>query len=127
MEETPYPFPRPQPFSATPGGPEIVVGAKFETHDKLGALEKLAKILGIYQEAPAVQAVTVNQVNVGGDNALEAARRLAFALAKLSNTPGVGRAIEGDVRRSAPRSRENWGRSLGRPRRLGRSAAISTT
>ena len=69
----------------------------------------MAKILGIYQEAPAVQAVTVNQVNVGGDNALEAARRLAFALAKLSNTPGVGRAIEGDVAPVSPKEPRELG------------------
>jgi hypothetical protein len=66
---------------------------KFETHDKLGALEKLAKVLGIYQEPalpPASQSVTVNQVNFSGDNALEAARRLAFALAKLSQKGSPG-------------------------------------
>lgn len=60
---------------------------KFETHDKLGALEKLAKVLGIYQEPavpPVSQSVTVNQVNFSGDNSLEAARRLAFALAKAA-------------------------------------------
>jgi hypothetical protein len=82
---------------------------KLETHDKLGALEKLAKVLGIYQETPAVQAVTVNQVNVGGDNALEAARRLAFALAKLSHTPGVGEAIEGDGAPVSPKEPRELG------------------
>jgi len=49
---------------------------KFETRDKLGALEKLAKVLGIYQEPalrPVGQSVTVNQVHFSGDNALEAA------------------------------------------------------
>jgi len=53
---------------------------KFETHDKLGALEKLAKVLGIHQEPalpPVSQSMTVNQVHFSGDNALEAARRLA--------------------------------------------------
>ena len=60
---------------------------KIEAHDKLGALEKLAKVLGLYQEpaAPApVQSVTLNQINFNSDNALEAARRLAFALAKAA-------------------------------------------
>lgn len=71
---------------------------KFEMHDKLGALEKLAKVLGLYVEpvAPAFvsQSVTVNQLNVNDDNALEAARRLAFALAKLSHTGTPGQLIE---------------------------------
>ena len=59
---------------------------KFETHDKLGALEKLAKILGLYIEPPAPVGgfVTVNQMNFNHDSALEAARRLAFALAKVA-------------------------------------------
>jgi Resolvase, N terminal domain/Helix-turn-helix domain of resolvase len=58
---------------------------KIETHDKLQALDKLARILGVYQEPPAAapSPVTVNQVNLGGDNALEVARRLAFALEVL--------------------------------------------
>ena len=66
---------------------------RFETHDKLGALEKLAKVLGIYHEPaipPASQSVTVNQVHFGSENALEAARRLAFAIAKLSHTGAPG-------------------------------------
>jgi Terminase small subunit len=55
---------------------------KFDVHDKLNALNTLAKILGVTTDAPPpVQSVTVNQVNVGPSNALEAARRLAFALA----------------------------------------------
>jgi len=59
---------------------------KFEMHDKLGALEKLAKVLGLYQEpaAPVSQSVTLNQINFNSDSALEAARRLAFALAKAA-------------------------------------------
>jgi hypothetical protein len=60
---------------------------KVETHDKLGALEKLAKVLGLYVEPtapPVSQSVTVNQMNFNSDNALEAARRLAFALAKAA-------------------------------------------
>ena len=59
---------------------------KFEMHDKLGALEKLAKVLGLYREPAAapVQSVTLNQINFNSDNALEAARRLAFALAKAA-------------------------------------------
>jgi hypothetical protein len=70
---------------------------KFEMHDKLGALEKLAKVLGIYQEPavpPVSQSVTVNQVHFGNENALEAARRLAFALTKLSHEGSPGQLIE---------------------------------
>jgi hypothetical protein len=70
---------------------------KFGTHDKLGALEKLAKVLGIYQEpalSPVSQSVTVNQVHFSGDNALEVARRPAFALAKQSHTGAPGQVIE---------------------------------
>jgi hypothetical protein len=54
---------------------------KVELHDKLQALDKLAKILGLMQDATP-SSVTVNQVNVsqGNDTALEAARRLAFAI-----------------------------------------------
>jgi hypothetical protein len=72
---------------------------KFETQDKLDAVQKLAKMLGIYQEPalpPIGQSVTVNQVNLSGDNALEAGRRLAFALAKLSHRSSPGQLIEGD-------------------------------
>jgi len=56
--------------------------------------------LGLFQDAaPAASSVTVNQVNVGESTALEAARRLAFALAKASqlDRPGqtsIGHAIE---------------------------------
>jgi hypothetical protein len=66
---------------------------KFETHDKLGALEKLAKVLGLYVEPtapPVSQSVTVNQMNFNSDNALEAARRLAFALAKAAQMDQSG-------------------------------------
>jgi hypothetical protein len=66
---------------------------KFETHDKLVALEKLAKVLGLYVEptAPPVSpSLTVNQLNFNSDNALEAARRLAFALAKAAQMDQSG-------------------------------------
>jgi transcriptional regulator of heat shock response len=62
---------------------------KFEAFDKLTALTQLAKILGMAQD-PQTQAsnnatVNVQQVNIGGDNALEAVRRLAFAIAKVEH------------------------------------------
>jgi hypothetical protein len=63
---------------------------KFEAFDKLAALAQLAKILGMAQD-PQTQAVnnaTVNvqQVNIGGDNALDAVRRLAFAIKKAQHS-----------------------------------------
>jgi hypothetical protein len=62
----------------------------FEVHDKLAALDKLARILGVYHEPPTpAPAVMVNQLNIGGDNALEALRRLAFAIAKAQNTQSL--------------------------------------
>jgi hypothetical protein len=70
---------------------------KFETHDQFGALEKLAKVLGLYVEAtPASLTINlqVNQLNFNGDNALEAARRLAFALAKAQQLQPAGKTIE---------------------------------
>ena len=75
---------------------------KVETHDKLAALDKLARILGVYQEPPAAppSSVTVNQVNISGDNALEAARRLAFALAKAAQLQSTidGHAIDAGLK-----------------------------
>jgi hypothetical protein len=71
---------------------------KFETHDKLGALEKLAKVLGLYVEPtapPVSQSITLNQVNFDSNNAFEAARRLAFALAKAAQMDQNGRLLVG--------------------------------
>jgi hypothetical protein len=63
---------------------------KIETHDKLQAIDKLARILGVYQEPPASAApVTVNQVNIGSNNALEAVKRLAFAIAKAQHSQAL--------------------------------------
>jgi hypothetical protein len=66
---------------------------KFEGFDKLAALTQLAKILGMARD-PQTQAVSnatvnVQQVNIGGDNALEAVRRLAFAIAKAQHTQSL--------------------------------------
>lgn len=58
-----------------------------EWNDQLGALEKLAKIEGMYQDgAPSTVNNTLNQVNIGSDNALEAVRRLAFAIQKAQHS-----------------------------------------
>jgi hypothetical protein len=51
--------------------------------------EVLGKILGLYTDAASVAATTnvqVNQVSISGDNALEAARRLAFAIQKAQHS-----------------------------------------
>jgi hypothetical protein len=64
-------------------------GIKFEVIDRLAALEKLAKVLGLPLDVTP-QSVTNTQVNVGhmhvdsNVNALEAVRRLAFALQKAA-------------------------------------------
>lgn len=71
---------------------------KFETHDKLGALEKLAKVLGLYVEPtapPVSQSITLNQVNFDSNNAFEAARRLAFALTKAAQVDQSGQLLVG--------------------------------
>ena len=72
---------------------------KFDAHDKLSALNTLAKILGMTTDAAPPPSVTINQVNVGPDTALEAARRLAFALAAAQHAaqqaPAEPPTIEG--------------------------------
>ncbi len=54
---------------------------QVEMHDKLAALDKLGRMLGLFQDAAPAPSVTVNQMNVGEQPALELARKLAFALA----------------------------------------------
>jgi hypothetical protein len=64
-------------------------GIKFEVIDRLTALEKLAKVLGLPLDVTP-QTVTNTQVNVahmnvsGNETALEAVRRLAFAIQKAA-------------------------------------------
>jgi hypothetical protein len=80
---------------------------KFDVHDKLNALMQLGKILGLYTEAATAGATTnvqVNQINIGGDNALEAVRRLAFAIQKAQHSqlltePAIAtHAVEADAK-----------------------------
>jgi hypothetical protein len=61
---------------------------KIEMHDKLAALAQLARIFGLSQDATPPTSVTVNQLNMSSvpDTAFEAARRLAFALAKAQQS-----------------------------------------
>ncbi len=56
---------------------------KIDMVDKMAALDKLGRMLGLFQDAAPAANVTVNQLNLnnGPETALEAARRLAFALA----------------------------------------------
>ena len=56
-------------------------GVRVELVDQLAAMEKLAKMLGMFQDSspPPVVNNTVNQVNISGD-AVEAVRRVAFML-----------------------------------------------
>jgi len=61
---------------------------KIEQHDKLKALDQLARLQGLYPEPeptppPAPSNVTLNQVNVGERSALEVAKRVAFMLGAL--------------------------------------------
>lgn len=78
---------------------------KIEGMSKLEALDKLAKIEGMYAaDAPIVTTqTTVNQVNIGEVNALEAVRRLAFALEKarqsqlIDVTPAISHAPKTDA------------------------------
>ena len=60
---------------------------KIELHDKLAALDKLGRMLGLFQDAAPAAHVTVNQMNLNDcpETALESARRLAFALAKAQH------------------------------------------
>jgi hypothetical protein len=59
-----------------------------EWHDPIAALEKLAKIEGLFQDGPSTVTTnnTVNQVNFGQTPALEAVRRLAFAIQKAQHS-----------------------------------------
>ena len=62
---------------------------RIATHDKLAALDKIARALGLFQEsAPPPQSVNVQQINVGDVQALELARRLAFLLATAGAREG---------------------------------------
>jgi hypothetical protein len=64
---------------------------------------QLSKALGLSQDAAPAPNVTVNQLNVspGNDTALEAARRLAFALAAASQAAPA--LIEGNADPDATR------------------------
>jgi hypothetical protein len=63
---------------------------KIDMHDKLGALEKLAKAIGLFQDAaPLPPSVTVNHLNIAGNDAVEAVRRVAFLLAAADNQIAV--------------------------------------
>jgi len=74
-------------------------GLKVELHDKLAALDKLGRMVGLF--ADAAPQVTVNQLNVsqGPETALELARKLAFAIAaaeQAAQRSPPGPLIEGE-------------------------------
>ena len=56
---------------------------RVEMHDKQSALLALAKHLRLFEEESA-PTLTLNQVNMGGMNAIEAAQRVAFLLASVA-------------------------------------------
>jgi hypothetical protein len=74
---------------------------KIDMVDKVQALDKLGRMLGLFQDAAPAANVTVNQLNLnnGPESALEAARRLAFALAMAQhagNAASQPRVIENE-------------------------------
>jgi phage terminase small subunit len=55
---------------------------RIELHDKQTALATLAKIVGLFEEpsTPSQSTTTINQVNIGDVNTLDAARKVAFLI-----------------------------------------------
>jgi hypothetical protein len=74
---------------------------KIEYHDKLNAMNGLAKILGMTVDASPAPSVTVNTINIGEEKALEVARRLAFL---LGNAAPAGPLIEGEAVKTGDKS-----------------------
>lgn len=63
---------------------------KVDMHDKLNAMNSLAKVLGLWQEpTPQAPSVTVTQLNVGDVAAVEVARRLAYLLASVDGAKTI--------------------------------------
>jgi hypothetical protein len=79
---------------------------KFEQHDKLKAIELLARLEGLMPEQaatpPPPSNLTVNQVNVGERSALEVAKRVAFMLGALRAAGHDPQSIE-DLRDMTPK------------------------
>lgn len=72
----------------TPAAATLLKGAflkagelRIETHDQRAALVDLVKLLQGKDAAPPPPSLTVNQFNVGGVDAIQAAQRVAFLLA----------------------------------------------
>lgn len=77
---------------------------KIDVHDKLAALDKLARALGIFSDAaPVAGNVTVQQVNVGDVSALEVARRMAFLLASAGQEPQAREPATIDAKPEPPK------------------------
>lgn len=70
---------------------------KFATHDKMTALDRLCRALGIFSDpAPVPHSLVVQQFNGSDVKALELARRLAFILAVTAAQQPQGQLIEGE-------------------------------
>jgi hypothetical protein len=68
---------------------------RIDMHDKRAALESIVKLLTKDGDAaPVAQNVTVNQVNVGAMDAIEAARRVAFMVAAVSQRTAAPLTID---------------------------------
>jgi len=76
---------------------------KIDLHDKINAMNSLAKILGMTVDAaPVQQSLTVNTINVGDVHALEVARRVAFLLGTAGASIKL-KTIEHEPAKPAPK------------------------
>jgi hypothetical protein len=56
-------------------------GVRLELHDKRQALVDILKITGAFKDdKPPAASLTVNQININGESAIEAARKVAFLI-----------------------------------------------
>jgi hypothetical protein len=74
---------------------------KVETHDKLNALEKLMKVLGVGQEHSPPAGPIIGTMNIAGMDALDAVRRVAFLFA-AAESQAQPLTIEGTVNPPSP-------------------------
>ena len=79
---------------------------RVDMHDKRAALESIVKLLSKDGDAAPPQNVTVNQVNVGAMDAIEAARRVAFMVAAVSQQRPAAPMIDATPAPTAQKSRD---------------------
>jgi phage terminase small subunit len=73
---------------------------RVELHDKQAALLAILKLTGAFKDDnPPPSAVTVNQVNIGGQSGIEAARKVAFLIRAAASASAAPQLI---VTQSAP-------------------------